>query len=65
MKSEGAGGQKKGLGGSRSNGRGKQGGGAGAAGEDSYSDASFGGFGDLHPDAYLMSSYSASVPMIW
>ena len=29
------------------------------------SDASFGGPGALHPDTYLMSSYSASVPMIW
>lgn len=30
-----------------------------------YADASFRGTGTLHPDAYLMSSYSASVPMIW
>lgn len=30
-----------------------------------YSDVSFGGPGALHPDAYLISSYSANVPMIW
>lgn len=63
MKLEGAGGQKEGRSGEQEKWQREAGRRSGSCrGGQRDSDASLGA---LHPDAYLMSSYSASVPMIW